>query len=437
LRRDSDAAAVGDAALARVHSGAAADEVRAGEAEVLAISGLPRQALALAETIDGATPRLRVMVAIPRAIALAMMGRTSEAIALSEQAFQEHLALGDDLGIAAPGTHLVNQQFALAQAGRLDEADSKGREWFDVAARGRIPLGVIWIGFHIARHTIQRGQPRTALEWTQRVEKAIDSSGLEGLRPATDCVAAVAHGMLGDGESSARCADRAEAATDGFGYAAAELPLGRAWARIAAGDYDAARTLLIEAAGSAEQLGHLPTAAWLLHDAARIGASDVAAPLESIAAQCDSELVAARAAHAVALAAGDTWQLADAAERFERMGAYLLAAEAMAAASDASRREREQRRAAALDQRAGELVAHCEGALTPALARAATVVPLTDREREIAALAANGQSSRLIADRLFLSVRTIDNHLGRIYDKLGVSNRVDLASALDRNRGER
>ena len=92
----------------------------------------------------------------------------------------------------------------MAQAGRLDEADAKGRQWFDVAARGRIPLGVIWIGFHLARCAVQRGRPRTALEWTGRVQAAIDASGLEGLRPATDAVAAVAHGMLGDAAASAR-----------------------------------------------------------------------------------------------------------------------------------------------------------------------------------------------------------------------------------------
>ena len=143
-----------------------------------------------------------------------MIGQTAEAIALSEQAFQEHLALGDDLGIAAPGTHLVNQQFAMAQAGRLDEADAQGRQWFEVAARGRIPLGVIWIGFHLARCAVQRGQPRTALDWTGRVQAAIDGSGLEGLRPATDAAAAIAYGMLGDAESSARCADRVDGGDD-------------------------------------------------------------------------------------------------------------------------------------------------------------------------------------------------------------------------------
>jgi len=437
LRRDAEAAAVGEVALTRVHSTAAADEVRAGEAEVLAFSGRPHDALALAATIDPSTPRLGVLATIPRAVALAMIGQTSEASALSAQAFKDHLALGDDLGIAAPGTHLVNQQYAMSQAGRLGEADAQGREWFDVAARGRIPLGVIWIGLHLARCAILRGRPRTALEWTGRVQTAIAASGLNGLRPATDAVTAIAFGMLGDADASESSADRADAATDGFGYIATELPLGRAWALIAAGQYVAARELLLDAAAAAEELGHLPAATWLLHDAVRIGAVDAAVPLEALAARCDSELAAARAAHALALAAGDSWQLAAAAERFEQMGASLLAAEAMAAAADASRREREQRRASALDQRAGELVAQCEGAVTPALARGGEVVPLTDREREIAVLAAAGQSSRAIAETLFLSVRTIDNHLGRIYDKLGVSNRAELASALDRNRGGR
>jgi DNA-binding CsgD family transcriptional regulator len=59
------------------------------------------------------------------------------------------------------------------------------------------------------------------------------------------------------------------------------------------------------------------------------------------------------------------------------------------------------------------------------------VVPLTARERDIAALAAKGSSSKDIADQLFLSVRTVNNHLQNVYSKLGVSGRRQLASALD------
>jgi DNA-binding CsgD family transcriptional regulator len=57
-------------------------------------------------------------------------------------------------------------------------------------------------------------------------------------------------------------------------------------------------------------------------------------------------------------------------------------------------------------------------------------VPLTNREREIAQLAADGLPSRVIAERLYVSVRTVDNHLGRIYTKLGVAGRSELRDIL-------
>ena len=58
------------------------------------------------------------------------------------------------------------------------------------------------------------------------------------------------------------------------------------------------------------------------------------------------------------------------------------------------------------------------------------VAPLTSRERDIANLAARGETSKDIADRLFLSVRTVNNHLQSVYSKLGVSGRRELAKAL-------
>jgi len=57
-------------------------------------------------------------------------------------------------------------------------------------------------------------------------------------------------------------------------------------------------------------------------------------------------------------------------------------------------------------------------------------VPLTARERDVAMLAAQGESSKSIAERLYLSVRTVDNHLQNVYGKLGVTGRRELAKAL-------
>jgi len=56
--------------------------------------------------------------------------------------------------------------------------------------------------------------------------------------------------------------------------------------------------------------------------------------------------------------------------------------------------------------------------------------PLTGREAEIAALAREGLSNRQIASRLYLSVRTVESHLYRAMQKLGVSDRA-LLGALD------
>ena len=58
---------------------------------------------------------------------------------------------------------------------------------------------------------------------------------------------------------------------------------------------------------------------------------------------------------------------------------------------------------------------------------------LTEREREIVRLAAAGASSNAIAAHLFLSVRTVNNHLQRAYIKLGVTSRSELRAALDRD----
>jgi DNA-binding CsgD family transcriptional regulator len=72
----------------------------------------------------------------------------------------------------------------------------------------------------------------------------------------------------------------------------------------------------------------------------------------------------------------------------------------------------------------------CEGAHPPTLLGAPEAAELTPREREIALLAAGGESSRDIAGRLVISVRTVDNHLQNAYRKLGVSRREDLPRVL-------
>jgi len=53
---------------------------------------------------------------------------------------------------------------------------------------------------------------------------------------------------------------------------------------------------------------------------------------------------------------------------------------------------------------------------------------LTRREREVARMAAEGHSAREIAERLFISVRTVESHLNKVYAKLGVGSKSRLAA---------
>jgi DNA-binding NarL/FixJ family response regulator len=73
----------------------------------------------------------------------------------------------------------------------------------------------------------------------------------------------------------------------------------------------------------------------------------------------------------------------------------------------------------------------------PATADDSGVSSLTARELEIAGLVTDRRTNREIAGALFLSEKTIESHMRNIFVKLGVSSRVQVARAVERERRER
>jgi len=55
---------------------------------------------------------------------------------------------------------------------------------------------------------------------------------------------------------------------------------------------------------------------------------------------------------------------------------------------------------------------------------------LTEREREVMQLVIDGKPNKLIADALAISVRTVEVHRARVFDKMGVKSAVELANRL-------
>ncbi len=61
------------------------------------------------------------------------------------------------------------------------------------------------------------------------------------------------------------------------------------------------------------------------------------------------------------------------------------------------------------------------------------VAELTDREREVMALVVQGLPNKLIADQLHISVRTVEVHRARVFDKMNVKSAVELSNLLREN----
>lgn len=238
---------------------------------------------------------------------------------------------------------------------------------------------------------------------------------------------AQAEGARGDGEAAAGAVHRAEQA---YGPQIAvflpELELARAWERASAGQPTAARRHAVRAAQIARQSGMCAVEIRALDTAVRFGDRSHASRLTELARLAAAPLPDAIAAHACALRDHDGHLLDEVADRFADIGAMALAADASAQA--AREHARAGMRAKELQSSArAHWLARRFGLCSPATNAAAQPLPITDREREIAAMVAAGLSNREIADRLCVSVRTVEGHLYRIFTKLDINKRDQLA----------
>jgi DNA-binding CsgD family transcriptional regulator len=407
-------------------------EILVNEATMALFTGRPRDALALARRIDGTEIEARAQRASIEANALCVTGACDQALAVSQQGFADALELGDWVNRSHPGLHVIHQVHALTESGRLAEADELAETAHGMALGEGPPWGRVWFGAQLGRIAALTGRPRRARRFLVEATTTAADCGFLGARRLTLSMLAMVEAWLDDAAAATACAEEL-AGLGPFAYLEAEQQLGPAWAAVAAGDAECGREILRAAAGAALEAGFVTSAAWALHDLARIGDPATARDLlAEVTPRCEGRLVPAYAAHALALCGRRGEALAACSQRFEGLGAPLLAAEAALAGADALRGDGHRRDAVALGTRAAALADRCEGARTPGLVTFEAPEPLSAREREIAVLAATRLPAREIAERLHLSVRTVNNHLQRVYTKLGISGRTELADALDR-----
>jgi DNA-binding CsgD family transcriptional regulator len=417
----------------RVTSDGARASLRAQRAHLLAFHGHVDEALALAEPlITSASGPAVVVAAMASLIAYTLSGAYDAAVEVAARVLPEHRRLWDEQLVVIPPELLeLAADGARIARGELDAVESTSADRDDRAMPANRPIAMLR-AYQAGIAAILRGR---LLQAAAILERARPHTS-DPLASAVHAMTAVAAAQAGRVDVAVRSVALAEASMERESRTISPLiDEARVWTLIAQGKPEDARHIAAAAIDAAIETHCWGTALDLTHTLARIGGL-VAATERShwIGDRVDGPLAAARRLHIDGLGRNDTDALDRASKAFEDLGAMLLAAESAGDAGRAAARRDEARRSIRSLQRAHTLAAACEGARTPALVIPDELTPLTAREREVAGLAAAGLSSEVIAGRLFLSVRTVDNHIQHVYQKLGIASRKELSAAMGEPR---
>jgi DNA-binding CsgD family transcriptional regulator len=409
------------------------DEITAWTAGVLlAIDGPAATAEAVEPLLERAEGRALVIACFFATIGLGRMGRISDALQSSARGRNTHLGL--DLPVEFyPATHNFHRCDTLAFGGRLDEAtDLATREYQAALAEHSLETQALF-AWELGKLACERGRVQTAERYLREAIALHRELGRSQLVRGCLVHLALALALSGRPAEATETLTTLEAPAEGTPLYTTRIDLLLAWAwlRAAESNLPAARDFAARAATQAQEIGDAVSEGAALHTLARLGRAKEALPrLEELARTIEGPLIQARLTHVGALVANDPDTLESVSGEFAALGTDLIAAEAAADAA-VIWRKRSETRAAAAAQRMSELLAgRCERARTPALSALESRAQLTPAERDAAQLAAAGRSSREIAEELQLSVRTVENQLQRVYNKLGVKGRAELRDAL-------
>ncbi|WFE24095.1 LuxR C-terminal-related transcriptional regulator [Solwaraspora sp. WMMD937] len=300
-------------------------------------------------------------------------------------------------------------------------------EFADLADAGDFRLGSGYLSVIRAQAARLRGRLDDALRHSLQACATLATGRVyAGLAHAERAHAAALRGEAA--QAAAAMADSDRAQTPGMAILYPWREQARCWVAVAEGDVAGAVGMLRELAARLRTDGFAGHEVMVLHDLVRLDRADLAVDrLTELAKVVEGPLPPLVLRQAQGAADGPYGALLRAASGFAGLGLHLFAAES---AAMAVRRQRLARSPVTGQTNVllGRSLGQCVDVRTPALL--AGQPNLTDREHQVAKLAAAGVASREIAQRLFLSPRTVENHLQRAYGKLGVTGRAELAEAV-------
>lgn len=420
----------GDAAVQTLADPDVADDPEAAalRSRILATIGRIDESTVVAlPLLQHPSPRVRTQALIGTGHALRRAGRPAEAVEVLDEALTDAAMVTDPVLAVSKQVLSVARAHALTESGSWKDGLAQSTVNVEYAERyDEAPGRAVAILIHGVAQ-LEAGSPRAAIESLDEALLLFESLRQPAGRRWATSARALAHGLRGDAVAARNDLDR----LDQIGAHPADLfpafePRARAWAAVAAADPEAARQILRRATSRFREARELGPAWSCAHDL--VSLDDPSAVLE-LAPAAAEPFDHVRVAHARATMSKESAPLAALVDHFASAGGLRWAAECAVAWSSAATRAGDKDEVRRANERLDALLARCDGLDIPSVATGRALA-LTTREREIALLAARGLTSRAIGDRLGLSVRTVDNHLARCFDKLGARNRSELAALL-------
>jgi len=324
---------------------------------------------------------------------------------------------------------------ACRLSGRVDECARSAKQLSESVPD--VPgLAYANLAFLLGHAELVRGEISTAVKHLhEALAGAEKHSVTTGLRAASCFALAEAHAKLGQRDAANDAITEARRCVPpDYLFMQAGLALASGWA-LAAGGYLSDAISIVLAAGEDARKRKQPTHELAcLQVAAQWGDTSGAKRARELANELSLPLADAVARHTESLLVDDGEGLLAASAEYRALGDRAAAADVAAQAAVAFSRNQQRKRSLHAAALAQQLATDCGGLCTPAL-RNPIGQPLTGRQREIIELVAAGLSNKEIADRLVTSVRTVEGHVYRAYQRLGAGSREELVEMLRAGQG--
>ena len=292
------------------------------------------------------------------------------------------------------------------------------------------------LAFLMGSAELMRGDLNAAERLLREAYAGVENNAIRtGLRPASTFALSELFAKRGDAASAERMLAEARAGVhDDFLFMQTGLALATGWTLAAGGSLGEAVDAVLSEARVARERGQPTHEVACLQAVLQWGVTDglteTAARARELADELGLPLADAVAAHAEALLSHSGEGLLETSRAYAALGDRCAAADTAAQAAVTFTAAQHRGRGSFAASAAEQLARECGGLCTPATRSAAAPVPLTGRQREVAELAAVGLTNKEIADRLVTSVRTIEGHMLRACQRLGVTTRAELAAIM-------